>query len=78
MKPYGLIYELFSIVLSLDREGLQSNFEAQDISANFNAILLQSAISSTYLRKTFVKENVVFKAKKPKLSEGGSGREFQD
>jgi len=39
---------------------------------------LQYAISSTYLRKSFVKENVVFKAKNPKLSEKGSGREFRD
>jgi len=30
------------------------------------------------LRKSFVKENIVFKAKDPKLSEEGSGREFQD
>jgi len=74
MKPYDLIYELFSVVLSLDGERVQSNFVAWDICANFNEILLQSAISSTYLRKSFVKENIVFKAKKPK----GSGREFQD
>src|SRR6218665_531235 len=35
-----------------------------NICTNFNEILLQFAISSTYLRKGFVKENVVFKAKK--------------
>ena len=76
MRPYDLIYEFVSIVLSLDGERVQSNFVAWDISlcVNFNEILLQSDISSTYLRKSFVKENVVFKAKKPKAS----GREFQD
>src|SRR6218665_1514160 len=64
MKPYDLIYEILSIVLSLDGERVQSNFVAEDICANFNEILLQSAISSTYLRKSFVKEKVVFKTKK--------------
>jgi len=28
MKPYDLIYELYSIVLSLDGERVQSNFVA--------------------------------------------------
>jgi len=28
MKPYDLIYELFSVVLSLDGERVQSNFVA--------------------------------------------------
>jgi len=35
MKPYDLIYELFSVVLSLDGERMQSNFVAQDIMHEF-------------------------------------------
>jgi len=64
VKPYDLIYELFSAVLSQDGKRCRVIFVAYDICANFNEILLPSAISSTYLRKSVVKEKVVFKAKR--------------